>query len=233
MRKIMLGSVLLISSLSYADNSQQSTNNRTISATGHADIQVPQSIANISFTISKKDNDVQDLQQYVRTNADSLIQKLKKNNLISIETLAINLVPEMSYKDGVSKATGYYTASYTIGVKSKITDVGKIIDTASGSNVTAMSSPQLLPSDTDTAKAHLEAIKQATLNAQTQATTALNSVGLKSTGFKQITVLQNSPTPQPRYDGRMAMAAMSANISTPVEAGVTTVSADVSVTLGY
>lgn len=226
----IVGTLTSFYSNSYAmDSSNLYT--KTISATGHADVTVPQTIATISFSISKTDDNAKDVQQSVKISADKLVGQLKATNPISVQTVGMSVTPVMSYKDNTSKVIGY-TATYTVEVKSKITDAGKIMDKAMDNGVNIMNSPQLSASDEEKSKAQLEAIRIATLNAKSQADISLNALGLKSNVIKQIIVSPNqNPSPQPR----VMLMRTSANSAptTPIEAGVDTISADVNIVVGY
>lgn len=205
----------------------------TIAVTGHAEINLVQTIAIINLSITKTDSNAKTVQMAVRSEADNLVQKLKATNPLSLRTVGVSVNPVMSYKDSTSKIVGY-TATYTVEVKVKIADAGKTMDLAMDNGVNIANSPQLSASDEAKNKAQLDAIKLATINAKTQAEALLSALGLKSSGIKQITILpqNNQPTPQPRM---MAMMSDGSNSlpNTPIEAGVDVVSADVNVLVSY
>jgi uncharacterized protein YggE len=205
----------------------------TIATTGHAEVNLVQTIAIINLTITKTDNNAKAAQIAVRSEADNLVQKLKATNPLSLSTIGVSVNPVMSYKDSTSKIVGY-TATYAVEVKVKIADAGKTMDIAMDNGVNVVNSPQLSASDDAKSKAQLDAIKLATINAKSQAEASLSALGLKSNGIKQITILPQNPqpTPQPRM---MAMMSNGSNAlpNTPIEAGVDVVSADVNVLVGY
>lgn len=204
---------------------------KTISATGHSDVTVPQTIAIMNFTISKTNSNAKLAQQEVRAMSDKLLKALKSQNYISLQTSGISVSPVMSYKDSTPKVTGY-TANYTIEVKSKIIDSGSIIDKSVECGVNNVTAPQLIASDEERNKAKLEAIAQATVNAKSQADASLNAIGLKATDVKQITVQSSTPnTYQPKVSFMRANSDSLA--ATSVEAGVDTISADVNIVVGY
>lgn len=226
--KIAAGLLVLQNSVHALD---ASTPLKTISATGHSDVTVPQSIAIMNFTISKTNSNVKLAQQEVRTMSDKLLKTLKSQSHISLQTSGISVSPVMSYKDSTPKVTGY-TANYTIEVKSKIVDSGNIIDKAVECGVNNVTAPQLIASDEERNKAKLEAIAQATVNAKSQADASLNAIGLKATDVKQITVQSSTPnTYQPKVSFMRANSDSLA--TTSVEAGVDTISADVNIVIGY
>ncbi|MDD3266801.1 MAG: SIMPL domain-containing protein [Burkholderiales bacterium] len=227
--KMSIGLLLLAQSSVYAlDNSLPL---KTISATGHADVTIPQSLAIMNFTISKTSNNAKTAQQDVRSISDKLLKTLKAQNYISLQTSSISISPVMSYKDSTPKITGY-TANYAIEVKAKIIDSGNIIDKAVEAGVNNVVAPQLIASDEERNKAKLEAIAQATINAKSQADASLNAIGLKAVDIKQITV--NSTTPstfQPKVSFMRANADAAPNTS--IDAGLDTISADVNLVIGY
>lgn len=234
--KLLFAVVLFMTLTKFALAIQPSENAlslNTIATTGHAEVNLVQTIAIINLTITKTDSNAKAAQLAVRSEADNLVQKLKAANPLSLSTIGVSVNPVMSYKDSTSKIVGY-TATYAVAVKVKIADAGKTMDLAMDNGVNVASSPQLSASDDAKNKAQLDAIKLATINAKTQAEASLSALGLKSSGIKQITILpqNNQPTPQPRM---MAMMSNGSNAlpNTPIEAGVDVVSADVNVLVGY
>lgn len=228
----LLASLAILSCNVYAADNTTLNNQRTISANGHGEVTVPQTIAIMDFTINKTDDNAKDAQQSVRVASDKLLSALKTQSYLTLQTTGMNVSPVMSYKDGTSKVVGY-TATYTVEVKTKIADAGKLMDKAIDNGANIMNNPQFTASDADRSKAQLDAIAQATINAKAQADASLNAIGLKAGAIKQITVAANNqPTPPAP---RMALMRVSANAmpATTVEAGVDTVSADVNLVIAY
>lgn len=233
--KIICCSSILVcaSAFVYADDASN-FNQRTVTASGHAEIKIPQTIATMVFTLSNNDDDAKSAQLGVRKDADILLTKLNALHPLELHTNSITVFPVMSYKDGVSKINGY-NASYSIEVKTNIADAGKFIDTAIANNVTMMNAPQLSASDDERNKAQLSAIRQATLRAKAQASVSLNALGLKEQSIKQIIIAPNNgQLPVPRTNLMRASGANAAMAApTTVEAGDDIVSADVSVVVAY
>jgi len=207
---------------------------RTITASGNGEVLIPQTQATFQLAINQTAKTAKEAQLEVRTQADGLIKALKAANPISIETVAVNVAPTWSYANNTSKITGY-SASYALQVKAKISDAGKIIDTAMDNGVTNVNNPVLSASSTERAKAELEAIKLATLDAKQQADASLAALNLKATGIKQINIQNSNPTPNPtpRYALMRADSANSPAPATSIEANQENVQANVSLTLSY
>lgn len=210
------------------------TDYKTIVTTGKGQVQIPKTQATMQFTISEDGNDPQKIQNEVNTKANALIVALKSAKPSSIETSGISTTPKWSYADNTQKLTGY-TASYSLTVKSKIQDSGKLVDIAADNGVNIISNPIFTASDKEKSNAELEAIKLATLDAQTKSNAALNALGLKAIMIRHISILpvDNPPTPY-RFNAALARSSSdSAASSTTIEGGTDEVTASVELTAGY
>lgn len=231
--KLIMYSCLILGSgqLVYAAENSSLTQ-RTVAATGHAEVKIPQTIATMTFVISENDDQAKDAQLIVRQKANNLLDKIKAAHPLSVHTSDVSVAPVMSYKDGVSKVTGY-SASYSVEVTTKISEAGKMIDLAIANNVENINSPRFSASNDERAKAQLEAIRLATLRAKLQANTSLSALGLKETGVKQITVTPFNYSPHEPRAMLMRTSAENSPQPTIIEAGDDTISADVNIVVGY
>ena len=233
-KKSLYSGLLILGFVSCSYAATPLANERTITASGNGEVLIPQTQATFQLAINQTAKTAKEAQLEVRTQADGLIKALKAANPISIETVAVNVAPTWSYANNTSKITGY-SASYALQVKAKISDAGKIIDTAMDNGVTNVNNPVLSASSTERAKAELEAIKLATLDAKQQADASLAALNLKATGIKQINIQNSNPTPNPtpRYALMRADSANSPAPATSIEANQENVQANVSLTLSY
>ncbi len=220
----------------FAHAADSNLKERNIIATGHAQVFIPETVATTQLAINENGKNADDIQKNVRVKADKLVKALKFSQLTtSIETMYFSVNPQWSYPNNVAKLDGY-SASYSLQVKSSLTDAGKIIDLAMDNGATSVNGPSLSASDKERSSAELEAIKLATLDAKKQAEASLSALGLHSTTVKQITVANagSHNQPQPRY-AAMSMAKLDnqSAATTPIEGGKEAISAEVSLTTGY
>lgn len=210
-------------------------NNRTISSSGHGEVEIPQKIALISLTVNETAKKPQEAQEQARQKFEQVISAVRQVPTLAIYSSMVSVTPNWSYADNQSRITGY-TANYSIQVKSTITNSGTIIDKAVANGASIVGNPQLSATDKDRTEAQLQAIKQATQDAKTRAEASLATLGLKTKSIKQI-ILQNETPPRPLVQARaMAMKTAAADNSIPateVIAGTDMVTAEVTLVLDY
>lgn len=208
-------------------------NDKTVTATGRAAVNLPQTQGTVVLGVTSNDSDPKDAQDSVRRKADKLVSAIRQLQPLNIATTSISVNPVWSYKDNSSKITGY-AANYTLTVTANISQVGTVIDKAVENGADNVSSPQFSASDKARESASLSAIKLATQDAKAKADAALTSLNIKTGTVKQI-IIQNSPvTPYPV--ARYAAMSASANEKAPateVAAGSDVVSAEVSIVMSY
>ncbi len=202
-----------------------------ITASGKAEILIPQTIATIQISITENAKTAQAVSQQINLKANTLLTALKATNNLGIETSSIAINPNWVFSNNQQKQDGF-SGVYTIQVKAKIADVGRIIDTAFSSGATTINPPQLSADKTERSNAEQEAIKIAATNAKAHADAALAALGIKAKSIKEINVINNFNPPSPIY--RMSLKdTNNSQTATPIEAGKETVSAEVNLSIEY
>ncbi len=210
-----------------------SINDKTITATGKAAVNLPQTQGVVVLGVSSTDSDPKDAQESVRRKADKLVSAIRQLQPLSIATTVIAVNPVWSYKDNTSKITGY-TANYSLTVTSNINQVGSVIDKAIDSGADNIGSPVFSASDKARESASLAAIKLATQDAKAKAEAALSALNIKSGTVKQIFIQNSAHSPYPV--AKFAAMSTSANDKAPateVAAGNDVVNAEVSIIMSY
>lgn len=215
-----------------SDAAAPTTNERTITSSGHGEVSVPQTIATFQLLINDNAKTAKEAQLAVRKDADNLLKALRTANLLSIETNNISVNPVFSYANNTQSITGY-SASYGVKVRTKIEDSGKVIDLAIDNGVNSLDSPILSANPEDLKKAQIEAIKLASLDAKKQADAALTALGYKATIVKQINVQSNDNTPPMRPKFALMSSSTNSAPATQVQADQEVVNATVNLTVGY
>lgn len=224
----LITTLMLASTFSIAD-----TKIRTVTATGHGDVFIPQTIANVQLSISEDGKTAIEAQNKARVKSAKLLNILKTEKTLNIETNSITVNPVMSYTNNKPQIIGY-NANYSVQVKALIINVGNIIDHAVASGATIVEEPKLMASDSEIAKAEKDAIKLATLDAKAKAEASLSSLGFKAITVNQITIQNFNNRPQPLGIAMMKSEnSASATPPTQIISGKTDVNAEVSLTMEY
>lgn len=234
MKKI--GLVLMLAGGVCVANAAGTENNRTITSTGHGEVEIPQKVALISLTVNEVAKKPQDAQEQARQKFEQVLSAIKQIQTQAIYSSMVSVTPNWSYADNQSKITGY-TANYSIQVKTGIMNSGAVIDKAVANGASIVGNPQLFATDKDRLDAQLLAIKLATTDARAKTEASLAALGLKSKTTRQITIQnENQPRPplmMPRMAAMKSSADSSSIPATEVIAGMDTVSADVTIVSEY
>lgn len=233
-KKIAFCSVLLLGMplVAFASSTSEQIQ-KTVTATGKATVNLPQTQGIVVLGINSTDSDPKDAQESVRRKADKLVTAIHQLHPLNIATTAVSVNPVWTYKDNNSKITGY-TANYSLTVTANINQVGTVIDTAVENGVDNIGTPQFSASDKARESAGLVAIKLATQDAKTRADAALGALGIKSGVVKQITIQNSSNPPHPMV--RFTAMSATANDKAPateIEAGNDVVNAEVNIVVSY
>src|SRR3954451_23820596 len=150
---------------------------------------------------------------------NAVVAALKQAGGDDLQTQQGSLFPQ---SDEQGKVTGY-TAQNTVSAKAKVAGAGALVDAAVGAGATTVDGPSLTLSDEDAL--YRKALERAVENARAKALALAHAGGF---GVGPVsTVVEQSATAQPVYDGAMALAKGAS--STPVEPGKRDVTADVTV----
>jgi uncharacterized protein YggE len=145
-----------------------------------------------------------------------------------IKSTSYSLTPVYHYpKEGGTPMITGYSATNVIQVKtSELTQVGKIIDTATQSSANRIQSLQFILKDEQAV--YIQALREAVTKARAKAEAIASALGLKT--VRVLSVEEGGPLERPLYaEGMQARAA--APVQTPVEPGTIEVRARVTLTV--
>jgi uncharacterized protein len=145
-----------------------------------------------------------------------------------IKSTSYSLTPVYHYpKEGGTPTITGYSATNVIQVKtSELTQVGKIIDTATQSSANRIQSLQFTLKDEQAV--YIQALREAVTKARAKAEAIASALGLKT--VRVLSVEEGGPLSRPVYaEGMQARAA--APVQTPVEPGTIEVRARVTLTV--
>ena len=206
------------------------TDPRLVNVSGVGEIKVTPDLAYIDLGVQTKNVDAAKAQQENAKLMTAVIDAIKAAGIKAedIKTTGYSLYQTYDYVQD-KQSDPYYVASNTVNVKIKdITKVGAIIDVATKAGANTINSIRFAVSDDS--KYYQEALKLAMADAKAKATTIMGTFG-KTPGLP-FTVTESGNGGNLYYDYYPAKALEGAgDVSTPIESGEITVTANV--TVGY
>ncbi|HTY54005.1 MAG TPA: SIMPL domain-containing protein [Candidatus Binataceae bacterium] len=200
----------------------------TIEVVGRGEVRVAPDLASLDFAIETHaktaDQAASDNAQLAQKVMQALQSKLGDKG--KVWTLGYTLTPDYSDKPGeqTPKIIGYRAANSVHVETGAIDMTGGLIDAAIGAGANRVDSIDF--GLRDESKARNEAITKAAKDAQTQAQTLANALGVKLKGVFRATT-EGEERPMPRM-ARAVNFAAAANVPTPIQPNQVTVPATVS-----
>lgn len=206
-----------------------SANQGIISVNGNGTIIAKPDIAYIQIGYEAKNKEALAAQNEAKTKMAEIIKLIKAQGIkeADIKTVNVSLYKTADYVKEVKNE--YYIASNSVEVTVRnIDSVGSLIDVAVKGGSNQLGSVRFAVENQE--KYHLEAIKLAIKNAGNKATTIADVIGVSISKPSRVT--ENS------YSGGIiyreaASFAKAADVSTPVEVGTVTITADVNIEYKY
>lgn len=214
---------------------QERKPSRTLTASGKGIVTIPTTLSQIRLAIEVSGKTPANAQQEAARRSTQVVNYLKAQRVDKLQTAGINLNPTYTYpRDGNPQIAGY-TATNSISFRVVNDRAGTILDTAIKNGATRIDGVSFVASEQAISTAQLQALKQATQDAQRQADTVLETLNLKR---KEIIGIQlssaSTPTPIPLAQGTIRSKASDAIASTtPVVGGEQQVEASVTLDIGY
>lgn len=199
---------------------------RTITVNGEGTITVPPNYALLHVEVSTEGKEVEEAQQRNATVMNQVIQSILALGIPreNIQTAAYNIFPRYDFVDGKQVFRGY---EVTNAISVKIPDVsmvGKVIDTAVRNGANRISSIEFRLENEDVY--YQTALNKALMNAQLKAKTIAETLKL-SVSPQVIEIVENHEgSPIVPY---RAMLLDSSTGATPIEQGLLTITARVTV----
>jgi uncharacterized protein len=214
---------------------QERKPSRTISASGKGIVSIPTTLSQVRLAIEVQAKTPTAAQQEAARRSTRVVEYLKNQQVDKLQTTGINLNPTYTYPpNGTPQITGY-TATNSISFRVTTERAGAILDAAVKSGATRIDGVSFVATDSAIASAQLQALKQATQDAQRQADAVLETLNLKR---KEVIGIQigntSNPTPIPMLS-QSADAKTAADVQppTPVVGGEQKVEASVTLDIGY
>jgi uncharacterized protein len=212
---------------------QERKPSRTITASGKGIVSIPTTLSQVRLAIEVQAKTPTNAQQEAARRSTRVVEYLKNQRVDKLQTTGISLNPTYTYPpNGTPQITGY-TATNSISFRVTTDRAGAILDAAVKSGATRIDGVSFVAADSAIATAQLQALKQATQDAQRQADAVLETLNLKRKEVIGIQISNTSnPTPIPMLNqGTFAKTADAP--PTPVVGGEQQVEASVTLDIGY
>jgi uncharacterized protein YggE len=202
----------------------------SIRVTGEAAVTTKPDQAQIDVGVVTEEKNAQAAATENAEKLDAVLGELRKalGPGADIKSTSYSLTPVYHYpKEGGTPTITGYSATNVIQVKtSELTQVGKIIDTATQSSANRIQSLQFTLKDEQAV--YIQALREAVTKARAKAEAIASALGLKT--VRVLSVEEGGPLSRPVYaEGMQARAA--APVQTPVEPGTIEVRARVTLTV--
>ncbi|MDH8678341.1 SIMPL domain-containing protein [Fusibacter bizertensis] len=207
------------------------TNTRLVTVNGEGKIVVTPDLAYIDLGVQTKNADASIAQQENAKLMTEVIKAIKAAGIDAddIKTTGYNLYQTYDYSAD-KQSDPYYVASNIVNVKIKdISKVGTIIDAASNAGANNVNNIRFTVSDDS--QYYQEALKLAMTNAKGKATAIMST--FNKTPDMPYSVSEVSYGGTMYYDYSPAKALSESAVSTPIESGEITITANVSVGYDY
>jgi uncharacterized protein len=208
---------------------------RTLTASGKGIVTIPTTLSQISLAIEVSDKTPLAAQQAAARRSTQVVNFLKAQPVDKLKTTGIDLNPTYTYPPNRSPQLVGYTASNSISFRVTTDRAGAILDAAVKNGATRINGVSFVASDQAIATAQLQALKQATQDAERQADAVLETLNLKR---KEVIGIQinsaSTPAPIPIAEGMLRQSvAKPVSPPTPVIGGDQQVEALVTLDIGY
>jgi uncharacterized protein len=207
---------------------------RTLTASGRGIVTIPTTLSQIRLAIEVSGKTSTTAQQEAARRSTQVVNYLKAQQVDKLQTTGISLNPTYVYTNGgTPKVTGY-SATNSISFRVKTDRAGEILDAAVKNGANRIEGVSFVASEQAIYSAQIQALKQATQDAERQADAVLGTLNLKR---KEVIGIQinstSSPAPIPVAAEMMRQAVAKTAPSTPVVGGEQQVEAAVTLDIGY
>jgi uncharacterized protein len=207
---------------------------QTITASGKGIVSIPTTLSQIRLAVEVQGKTPNNAQQEAAKRSARVMEYLKTQQVEKLQTTGINLNLTYIYPNNSKPEITGYTASNSISFQVITDRAGTILDTAVKNGATRIDGVNFIASERAIANAQMQALKQATQDAQRQADAVLETLNLKRKEVIGIQVNNTSnPNPIPMPLQSMSAKVADAAPSTPVVGGEQQVEAAVTLEIGY
>ena len=208
---------------------------RTLTASGRGIVTIPTTLSQIRLAIESSGKTPSSAQQEAARRSTQVMDYLKAQQVDKLQTTGINLNPTYTYPSSGKPQIVGYTATNSISFQVITGRAGKILDGAVTIGASRIDGVSFVASERAISTAQIQALKQATQDAQRQADAVLETLSLKRKEVIGIQITSAStPVPVQMQQAFKSSAPMARDTSeTPVVGGEQQVEAAVTLDIGY
>jgi uncharacterized protein len=208
---------------------------RTLTASGRGIVTIPTTISQIRLAIESSGKTPTAAQQEAARRSTQVMNYLKAQQVDKLQTTGINLNPTYNYPSNGKPQIVGYTANNSISFQVTTDLAGKILDAAVKNGASRIDGVNFVASDKAISTAQIQALKQATQDAQMQADAVLETLSLKRKEVIGIQITSASaPVPVQMQQAMKSVAPQGRDApDTPVVGGEQQVEASVTLDIGY
>ena len=206
---------------------------KTLTVTGNGIEKIETTLAEVELGVEIRDKTASQVQQKVARRTSAVLDLLRSKNVEQLQTTGVILNPSYERSDrNAQQILVGYTGVNRLSFYIPIDRVGALLDEAVKAGVSRIDRVSFTATPEAIAAAKQEALRQASLNAQTQADVVLDNLNLTAEEIVNITIdSAGANQPQPVVRSQAAFDAES--ISTPIIGGEQTVRASVTLQISY
>jgi uncharacterized protein len=229
----MTASLVLLMGIS-PGNTQERKPTRTLTASGRGIVTIPTTLSQIRLAIEVSGKTPTSAQQEAARRSTQVVNYLKSQQVDKLQTTGISLNPTYIYTNGSNPKVTGYSATNSISFRVTTDRAGEILDAAVKNGATRIDGVSFVASDRAISTAQLQALKQATQDAERQADAVLATLNLKRKEVIGIKIdSASSPTPIPVAEPLLRQSVAKVAPPTPVVGGEQQVEAAVTLDIGY
>jgi len=207
---------------------------RTLTASGRGIVTIPTTLSQIRLAIEFSAKTPTNAQTEAAKRSTRVIDYLKTQQIDKLQTTGINLNPTYTYPSGGNPQLTGYTASNSISFRVTTDRAGAILDAAVKNGATRIDGVSFVASEQAISTAQVQALKQATQDAQRQADAVLETLNLRRKEVIGIQINNTSnPTPIPLAQQMIRKVSADVESTTPVIGGEQQVEASVTLDISY
>lgn len=203
---------------------------RTLSVTGQGLQEVETTFSQVRLGVRVEARTAETAQQQAAQRQTAVVEYLRSQNVEDLATTGISLNPRYNYQENRRVPQGY-EATNTISFRIATEAAGEIMDAAVEAGATEINGVSFVADDAAIESARGQALEAAIEDAQQQADTVLNALGLSRQEIVNITIGSVSAPPPSPVLARAASA--EADSITPVIGGTQTINARVTLVIRY
>ncbi|GAB1543099.1 SIMPL domain-containing protein [Scytonema sp. NUACC21] len=207
---------------------------RTLTVNGRGSQEIPTTLSQITLGVEVQGKTAQEVQTEAARRSSAVVTLLKSRNVEKLQTTGISLNPVYSYTNNLQRLTGY-AATNTVSFRLPTDRAGSLLDEVVKAGASQINGISFVASDEAIVIARQQALKEATQDAQQQATAVLSALGFQAKEVVSIEVNgASAPVPPPRPLIRAELAKLADQApSTPVVGGEQQVEATVTLQISY